>query len=88
MKKFNSNQEHINKVIDLYKMIQNKSSLINRSNPQSIVSGLVFYYCRLIGKNITCSKFSSIVNLSDITISRISKNISDILGTRDKISLL
>jgi transcription initiation factor TFIIIB Brf1 subunit/transcription initiation factor TFIIB len=88
MRKFNSNQEHINKVVDLYKMIQNKSSLINRSNPQSVVSGLVFYYCRLIGKNITCSKFSSIVNLSDITISRISKNISDILGTRDKISLL
>jgi transcription initiation factor TFIIIB Brf1 subunit/transcription initiation factor TFIIB len=88
MKKFNSNQEHINKVIDLYKMIQNKSSLINRSNPQSVISGLVFYYCRLIGKNITCSKFSSIVNLSDITISRISKNISDILGTRYKISLL
>jgi transcription initiation factor TFIIIB Brf1 subunit/transcription initiation factor TFIIB len=88
MKKFNSNQEHINKVVDLYKMIQNKSSLINRSNPQSVISGLVFYYCRLIGKNITCSKFSSIVNLSDITISRISKNISDILGTRYKISLL
>jgi transcription initiation factor TFIIIB Brf1 subunit/transcription initiation factor TFIIB len=88
MKKFNSNQYHINKVTDLYLMIQNKSSLINRSNPQSVISGLVFYYCRLIGKNITCSKFSNIVNLSDITVSRISKNISDILGTRDKISLL
>lgn len=88
MKKFNSNQYHIDKVTELYKMIQNKSSLINRSNPQSVISGLVFYYCRLIGKNITCSKFSNIVNLSDITVSRISKNISDILGTRDKISLL
>jgi transcription initiation factor TFIIIB Brf1 subunit/transcription initiation factor TFIIB len=88
MKKFNSNKYHIDKVIELYNMIQNKSSLINRSNPQSVISGLVFYYCRLIGKNITCSKFSTIVNLSDITVSRISKNISDILGTRDKISLL
>jgi transcription initiation factor TFIIIB Brf1 subunit/transcription initiation factor TFIIB len=88
MKKFNSNQYHINKVTELYHMIQNKSSLINRSNPQSVISGLVFYYCRLIGKNITCSKFSSIVNLSDITVSRISKNISEILGTKDKISLL
>jgi transcription initiation factor TFIIIB Brf1 subunit/transcription initiation factor TFIIB len=88
MKKFNSNQYHIDKVTELYNMIQNKSSLINRSNPQSVISGLVFYYCRLIGKNITCSKFSKIVNLSDITVSRISKNISDILGTRDKISLL
>jgi transcription initiation factor TFIIIB Brf1 subunit/transcription initiation factor TFIIB len=88
MKKFNSNQYHIDKVKELYNMIQNKSSLINRSNPQSVISGLVFYYCRLIGKNITCSKFSNIVNLSDITVSRISKNISDILGTRDKISLM
>jgi len=88
MKKFNSSQMHIDKVTELYNMIRNKSSLINRSNPQSVISGLIFYYCRLIGKNITCSKFSSIVNLSDITVSRISKNISDILGTRDKISLL
>jgi transcription initiation factor TFIIIB Brf1 subunit/transcription initiation factor TFIIB len=88
MKKFNASQYHVDKVKDLYNMIQNKSSLINRSNPQSVISGLIFYYCRLIGKNITCSKFSSIVNLSDITVSRISKNISDILGTRDKISLL
>ena len=88
MKKFNSNQYHIDKVNELYNMIQNKSSLINRSNPQSVISGLVFYYCRLIGKNITCSKFSKIVNLSDITVSRVSKNISDILGTKDKISLL
>lgn len=88
MKKFNSNQYHIDKVTELYNMIQNKSSLLNRSNPQSVISGLVFYYCRLIGKNITCSKFSSIVNLSDITVSRISKNVSEILGTKDKISLL
>lgn len=88
MKKFNSNQYHIEKVTELFKMIQNKSSLINRSNPKSVISGLVFYYCRLIGKNITCSKFSSIVQLSDITVSRISKNISEILGTKDKISLL
>lgn len=88
MKKFNSSQIHIDRVTELYNMIRNKSSLINRSNPQSVISGLIFYYCRLIGKNITCSKFSSIVNLSDITVSRISKNISDILGTKDKISLM
>jgi len=88
MEKFNSSKFHIERVTELYNMIRNKSSLINRSNPQSVISGLIFYYCRLIGKNITCSKFSSIVNLSDITVSRISKNISDILGTRDKISLL
>lgn len=73
MKRFNASQDHISNVKELYYMIQNKSSLINRSNPQSVISGLVFYYCRLIGKNITCAKFSEIVKLSDITVSKIDR---------------
>ncbi len=87
MKRFNSNDHHISQVENLYKKIHNKSTLINRSNPQSVISSLVYYYCRLIGGDISCSKFSDIVKLSDITISRLSKNISEILGTIDTVKL-
>lgn len=87
MQKFNANEYHISRVTELYNKIYNRSKLLNRSNPQSVISGLVYYYFRLIGGNITCPKFSKMVKLSDITISRISKNISDILKTMDKVQL-
>lgn len=87
MQKFNANEYHVSRVIELYNKIHNRSKLLNRSNPQSVISGLVYYYFRLIGGNITCPKFSKMVKLSDITISRISKNISEILKTIDKVKL-
>ncbi len=86
-KKFNSSDEHVEKVKKLYKKIECKSILLNRSNPQSTISGLIYYYCRLIGKDITCAKFSEIVKLSDLTIGKISRNISEILGTADQVKL-
>ncbi len=86
-KKFNASDYHVDKVRELYGKIENRSSLLNRSNPQSVVSGLIYYYCRLIGKETPCSKFSEMVKLSDITIGKISKNISTILGTTDQVRL-
>lgn len=87
MQKFNANENHIAKVTELYNKINNRSLILNRSNPQSVISGLVYYYFKLIGGNINCPKFSKMVKLSDITISRISKNISEILKTTDKVKL-
>jgi transcription initiation factor TFIIIB Brf1 subunit/transcription initiation factor TFIIB len=87
MQKFKANDHHISCVTELYNKIHNRSKLLNRSNPQSVISGLVYYYFRLIGGNIICSKFSKMVKLSDITISRISKNISEILKTTEKVKL-
>ena len=87
MQRFNANDSHISKVTELYNKIHNRSKILNRSNPQSTIASLIYYYFRLIGGNISCPKFSKIVKLSDITISRISKNISEILKTTDKVKL-
>ena len=87
MQRFNANDSHISKVTELYNKIHNRSKILNRSNPQSTLASLIYYYFRLIGGNISCPKFSKIVKLSDITISRISKNISEILKTTDKVKL-
>lgn len=87
MAKFNANEFHVEKVTKLYEKIHNRSKLLNRSNPQSVISGLIYYYFRLIGGNISSLNFSKMVKLSDITVSRISKNISEILKTSGKISL-
>jgi transcription initiation factor TFIIIB Brf1 subunit/transcription initiation factor TFIIB len=87
MEKFKAGDNHIASVTDLYNKIYNRSKLLNRSNPQSVIAGLVFYYIRLIGATIPCSKFSKIVNLSDITINKISRTVSEILKTTNTVSL-
>ena len=60
-------------------MIKNKSSKINRSRPQSIAAGLTYYWICNNNKNITMKEFITKVNLSELTITRISKEIAAIL---------
>lgn len=87
MKLFNSGEQHVQKVSELYDKVKNRSEVLNRSNPQSVIAGLIFYYFKLIGMNIILVNFSKVVKLSDITILKISKNISEILGTTNKINI-
>lgn len=74
------NDEHIQNVLGLYKEFEKRSSSVNHSNPQSISSGLVYYYLKKITADITAAKFGKIVGLSEITISRIANEIEDTLG--------
>ena len=87
MVKFNADEQHISKVTDLYTKIENRSKLLNRSYPRSVIASLIFYYFRLVGGNIDIIKYSKMVDLSDITINKIAKNISDVLKTKDKVNL-
>ena len=66
MDKFNATLEQKQEVKDIYEQIKNKSSKINRSRPQSISSSLVF---------------ASKTALSELTISKIAREIAEILGT-------
>jgi transcription initiation factor TFIIIB Brf1 subunit/transcription initiation factor TFIIB len=79
LEKFNVKQEHVKYVLSLYKQLNDKSILINTSNPQSVSSGLVYYFLKKLNIDITPSKFGKMVSLSEITISRISNEIEDIL---------
>ena len=79
LEKFNVKQEHVKYVLSLYKQLNDKSILINTSNPQSVSSGLVYYFLKKLNIDITPSKFGKLVGLSEITISRISNEIEDIL---------
>ncbi len=92
MTKFNAGTAHTDNVKLLYEIIKNKNTTINRSHQQSVMCGLIYYYLRIHSLrddhyDINCDKFSNIVNLSVITINRIAKQISKILGTEDKVKL-
>ena len=84
MTKLNATKEQKQDVITLYETIKKtpaKSSLIKRSKPQSVAAGLVFYYITKNNKKITMEEFTQIVGLSDLTITKLVKEIVQILET-------
>ena len=85
MEKFNIKQNHIDTVLSLSKVIKNSSSVLIRSNPQSVSSSLVFYYLRKLNPDISISQFSRIVKLSEITILRLINEIENIIENENHI---
>lgn len=85
MQLFCATQEQIEEVLILYEQIKNKSSKLNRSRPQSVTSGLVFYWINTKRKDINLKEFAKKVGLSELTINKISKEISDLLHKKDLI---
>ena len=80
MSKFNAGSEDVRKIINIYHKIKNKSQLINRARPQSVAAGIIRYYCLQNKKDIDSHKFKSVVNLSELTINRICKEIERVLN--------
>jgi transcription initiation factor TFIIIB Brf1 subunit/transcription initiation factor TFIIB len=89
LKELKITEDHVDNVLLLYNKVKNKSYLLNTSNPQSIASGFVYYYLRKLNVDISPSKFRKVesVNLSEITITRISNEIEEIITSDDMISL-
>jgi translation initiation factor 2B subunit (eIF-2B alpha/beta/delta family) len=80
MDKFKATSVQKKEVTELYNKIKNKSSKINISRPQSISSGLIYFWISLKNIEISLKDFAKKVDLSELTISKIAKEISDILG--------
>ena len=80
MQKFSATALQIEEVIELYKFLLNKSSLLNRSRPQSVASGVCKYY--ILNKNPDFSNeyFKCKVKLSDLTLKRIITEIETIVS--------
>jgi transcription initiation factor TFIIIB Brf1 subunit/transcription initiation factor TFIIB len=80
MDKFDATKEQKNEVFELYNKIKNKSSKINRSRPQSIASALVYFWISYKNIDISVQNFAKKALLSELTIIKLSREISDILG--------
>lgn len=79
MTKLDAGKEHKHAVVDLYNSIKDKSSMVNRSKPQSVAAGLVYYYIKKQGKNVSMETYTQLVELSELTISRLVKEIEKIV---------
>lgn len=85
MDKFSATKEQKREVIKLYYKIKNKSSRLNRSRPQSVASGIVYYWICEQKKEISLKQFTKKVELSELTINKIAKEIAEVLGTPDVV---
>lgn len=79
MNKFNATESHVSEALWIYSIVKDRSSLLNRSRPQSVACGLVRYYIQKKNSDISMDYFRSKINLSELTISRIVKEIKTIL---------
>ena len=85
MEKFSATESQKKEVIELYHQIKNKSSKLNRSRPQSVASGLVYFWICSKQKDITLKQFTKKVSLSELTVNKIAKEISDLIGSEELI---
>ena len=85
MDKFSATQEQKIEVARLYELIKDRSSKINRARPQSVASGLTYYWICNNNKKITLKEFVQEIGLSELTVDRISKEIALIIeGSENK----
>jgi transcription initiation factor TFIIIB Brf1 subunit/transcription initiation factor TFIIB len=77
---FSASDEQKLEVLELYDRVKNRSSNLNRARPNSIASAIIYYWITKKNINITLKEFAKKTNLSEITISKISKEIATILN--------
>lgn len=85
MEKFSATPEQKTEVVNLYNYIRNKSSRLNRSRPQSVGAGLVYYWICSKKKDITLKQFTKKVSLSELTVNKIAKEIAEVINQPDVV---
>lgn len=76
-------RSHYPKILSISKYLSATSQLVERSNPQSVAAATVYFYLCLFPEykeqlGLTKSKFAEKAKLSDITISKIVKDMANI----------
>lgn len=79
MDKFSATDKQLEEILQIYKHIKDRSVLLNRSRPQSVACGLVRYYTLKKNPEISIDYFRSKINLSELTINKIVKEIVRLL---------
>lgn len=75
LNKFQPSENDKKNIMALYNSIKDKSSLLNRCRPQSTAAGLVYFYIVERQKSITLKEYIKKVDLSELTIKKIMKEI-------------
>lgn len=79
LNRFGASENDKTNILEMYKRIHKKSQVINRARPQSIAGGIIRYYMIKHNKKMNIDNFIEIVNISELTINRMVKEITKIL---------
>jgi transcription initiation factor TFIIIB Brf1 subunit/transcription initiation factor TFIIB len=82
---FHVSEEKRDEIIDMYNQIKDKSVILNRSRPQSVASGVIWYWICLNKKQINIKEFIKKVDLSELTVSKMAKEIARLNGHEEII---
>jgi transcription initiation factor TFIIIB Brf1 subunit/transcription initiation factor TFIIB len=82
--KFNGTEQQKQDVRDLYARVKNRSSKLNRARPQSVAAGIVWHWIQSHDKLVTLKQFAQTVELSELTIGKISKEVNLVLTPSSK----
>lgn len=78
-----ANDEDMKYLRNLYMDLEKKKcDRLNRPRPQSVASGLVYYWILDNGHKITLKAFSKITGLSELTIAKLEKDIRSIFSEK------
>lgn len=66
-------------IIELYKLVQHKSSILSRARPKSVASGLIYYFILEKNKSINIKNFCKKIKLSELTVNKMLKEIKNII---------
>lgn len=75
MNKFSATTEQKKQVFAIFEAVKDKSTKMSRARPQSIAAGVTYYWICQNDKKITIHEFMEKVGLSELTITRIAKEI-------------
>jgi len=81
MVKFVHTEEDIQAINEIYEKVKNKSSIINRSRPQSVASSIIYYYfsTKFGTNNFSIKDFIKKIKLSELTVNKITKEIKKLI---------
>ncbi len=77
---FKVSEDKKHEIIGLYQFIQDKSATLNRSRPQSVASGVIWYWIRLHKRQINVKEFIKKVDLSELTVIKMAKEVARLCG--------
>lgn len=80
MDELQASENDIDHIKNLYHIIEQcQIQKLNRSRPQSVASGIVYYWLLEENRKITLKTFSKIAELSELTIVKIQKDIKELM---------
>jgi len=75
---FNFEEDSISNVLDITKEILNKNPNLNNKKPQNVAAGIIVYFSIINGISFSKKELSKMLNLSEVTINSMYKEVSNI----------